>query len=174
MEEILELELELETEETEETEEALTPQEMLEEELSALQEEKEKLLQELDGLQKRKAIEEDRIKKEKDFLDQKMAILKGGFEQLEMDKKRLEKEKNRFEAERDVVRNMTEKMMYSDTAKVFFKGVSNPLTLKKRYKDLIKIFHPDNVCGDTDTIQSINIEYERLRQEFSFRRAGSE
>ena len=51
-------------------------------------------------------------------------------------------------------------------ASVFFQGVHNPLSLKKRYKDLIKIFHPDNVAGDKDVIQRINKEYERLREKY--------
>lgn len=36
--------------------------------------------------------------------------------------------------------------------------------LKKRYKDLIKIYHPDNVAGDTRTVQEINKEYEKMKQ----------
>ena len=46
---------------------------------------------------------------------------------------------------------------------MFFRGVDNSLALKKRYKDLIKIFHPDNVAGDNDTVQLINREYSNLR-----------
>ena len=49
-------------------------------------------------------------------------------------------------------------------ASVFFSGVNNMRSLKKRYKDLIKIFHPDNAEGDTDVIQKINEEYEVLRK----------
>ena len=47
-----------------------------------------------------------------------------------------------------------------------FRGVKNPLALKKRYKDLIKIFHPDNVAGDKEMIQKINREYESLKHEY--------
>lgn len=46
---------------------------------------------------------------------------------------------------------------------IFFHGVRNPLSLKKRYKDLIKIFHPDNIAGDKEIIQRINKEYEMLK-----------
>ena len=52
----------------------------------------------------------------------------------------------------------------------FFKGVNGPLTLKKRYRDLLKIFHPDNLCGDMGIVQLINKEYERLKKEFERRR----
>ena len=39
----------------------------------------------------------------------------------------------------------------------------NEDALKKRYKDLIKIYHPDNLNGDKDTIQEINMEYEKMK-----------
>ncbi len=45
---------------------------------------------------------------------------------------------------------------------MFFAGVNSQSSLKKRYKDLLKIYHPDNKCGDTDAIQEINKEYQRL------------
>lgn len=47
---------------------------------------------------------------------------------------------------------------------MFFAGVSNVLALKKRHRDLIKIYHPDNVAGDTKVIQEINREYEKLQK----------
>lgn len=53
---------------------------------------------------------------------------------------------------------------------IFFRGVTNTLELKKRYKDLIKIFHPDNVNGDKDTLQQINREYEQIKNELGISR----
>lgn len=50
---------------------------------------------------------------------------------------------------------------------LFFIGVQSEIALKKRYKDLIKIYHPDNMCGDTETLQEINREYDRLRLVFA-------
>ena len=50
---------------------------------------------------------------------------------------------------------------------LFFIGVQSEIALKKRYKDLIKIYHPDNMCGDTETLQEINREYDRLRSLFA-------
>lgn len=35
-------------------------------------------------------------------------------------------------------------------------------SLKKRYKALLKIYHPDNMHGDKELLQAINTEYERL------------
>ena len=47
---------------------------------------------------------------------------------------------------------------------LFFRGVGNKKSLKKRYKDLIKIYHPDNVDGDNSTVLAITQEYENLSQ----------
>ena len=53
------------------------------------------------------------------------------------------------------------------SGEMFFSGVNNESALKKRYKDLIKIYHPDNVSGDTEALQEINREYDRLCVAFS-------
>ena len=57
-------------------------------------------------------------------------------------------------------------MDYKDNiihGEMFFKGVASPQALKKRYKDLIKIYHPDAEFGDNQTVQEINREYDSLR-----------
>ena len=48
---------------------------------------------------------------------------------------------------------------------MFFSGVTTPKALKKRYKDLIKIYHPDGESGDTATVAEINREYEDLKNQ---------
>lgn len=45
-----------------------------------------------------------------------------------------------------------------------FKGVRSETALKKRYRELMKIFHPDNQDGDDSVIHAINIEYDRLKK----------
>jgi len=50
---------------------------------------------------------------------------------------------------------------------MFFSGVSNEKALKKRYKELIKIYHPDGESGDTATVAEINREYEDLKSTMS-------
>ena len=47
---------------------------------------------------------------------------------------------------------------------MLFRGVNSFLALKKRYKDLIKMYHPDNVAGDHEMVQLINREYEELKK----------
>ena len=51
---------------------------------------------------------------------------------------------------------------------LLFRGANNPLALRKRYRDLIKIFHPDNLFGDGELAGQINKEYLKRKQEERF------
>lgn len=48
----------------------------------------------------------------------------------------------------------------------YFGGVTNYTSLKKRYKDLMKIYHPDNKNGDSFTVRCITKEYEILKEQY--------
>lgn len=125
--------------------------------------EREQLENETAHLRSRFEEERKQLKKDMLFFEKKMEILKGGFAQLASDRKALERERILLEEER---RNRHGSVCADeDGIRLFFSGVSNPLTLKKRYRDLIKIFHPDNVCGDTELLQRINKVYETLLEE---------
>lgn len=100
----------------------------------------------------------ERIKTNNAFFEKKMDILKGGFDQLEADKRAFEKEKKSQISAFD-------SYGYSG-AELFFAGINSSLALKKRYKDLLKIYHPDNMCGDTRMIQMINEGYSVLSSRF--------
>ena len=109
-----------------------------------------------------------RLKEENRFFEKKMEILQNGFRELEEDRRQFEREKLRFETERKVQRENFEYTGNVTRAQVFFRGVTNQLALKKRYKDLMKIFHPDNLCGDNETVLAISKEYEKLRKEYDY------
>ncbi len=126
--------------------------------------EKEEFQDEVKAINRKISAERDRLKEDSLFFEKKMDILKNGFAQLDMDRRRLEKERARMEAQREVMEQPAYGMSRDISA--FFRGVKNPLALKKRYKDLIKIFHPDNVAGDKEIIQMINIEYENLKRDY--------
>lgn len=127
--------------------------------------EKEQFKSEMKALNRKMSIEKQRLKEDNIFFEKKMEILKSGFEQLDMDRRRLRKEQAKLEAQKEVMQESVYCVSYSDMS-AFFRGVKNPLALKKRYKDLIKIFHPDNVAGDKEIIQMINKEYDRLKREY--------
>jgi len=143
-----------------------------------LEQTQEKILQEKIQFQEEMKIlnrkissEQQRLKEDNLFFAKKLEILQNGFQQLDIDRRRLDKEWARLAAEKDL---LEEHAVYEGTPEVsvLFCGVKNPLALKKRYKDLSKIFHPDNLAGDTQMIQRINREYEKLKREYdSFKQA---
>ena len=61
-----------------------------------------------------------------------------------------------------VYREARRTMADAENVKIFFKGVNDTDSVKKRYKDLLKIYHPDNTHGDNNIVLAINEEYERL------------
>lgn len=126
--------------------------------------EKVQFQKEMKALNRKVSSERQRLKEDNSFFAKKMEILQNGFQQLDLDRRRLDKEWAKLEAQREVLREPAYSS-YMDVS-VFFKGVKNPLALKKRYKDLIKIFHPDNIAGDKEIIQMINKEYENLKIDF--------
>lgn len=113
--------------------------------------------------------ERSRLKQEESFFDQKMEILKGGFAQLEAERRELEKNRLMLEAEKKVYKDSLKQNREVDLAEVLFQGVKSPLALKKRYRDLIKIFHPDNIAGDHEMVLRINKIYEELRMDYDKR-----
>lgn len=46
----------------------------------------------------------------------------------------------------------------------FFAGCTTEESIKKRYKELVVIYHPDKQNGDTHMLQMINSQYEQLRK----------
>ncbi len=112
-----------------------------------------------------KNVEEQRIRKEKQLFEMKWKLLEEELVKLANEKSQVEKQRRFY----DHVAAHEAKGAPLQGAKVirgeqFFIGVKSEQSLKKRYKDLIKIYHPDNLAGDTDTIQEINREYDRLKR----------
>lgn len=127
--------------------------------------EKEQFQSEMKTLNHRLSGDRKRLEQDREFFEKKMQILQNGFEQLDMDRRRIEKERAKLEAQKEII-NQSSYAVNGREVSIFFKGINNLLALKKRYKDLIKIFHPDNVAGDKEIIQMINCEYENLKRSF--------
>ena len=124
-----------------------------------------KLRDELDALNRRTVIERKRLKEENLFFEKKMAILQDGFRQLEEDRRKFEREKKLFLYEKKYMHEESDISVGNDIARALFRNVNNPLALRKRYRDLVKIFHPDNLFGDAELAQQINREFMRRRKE---------
>lgn len=125
-----------------------------------------RLRNELDELNRRTLLERKRLKEENLFFDKKMAILQDGFRKLDEDRQSLERQKKALaQAKTGYDRGGGDGMVMEETVRVLFRGADNSLALRKRYRDLLKIFHPDNMFGDEELVQMINREYLRRRRE---------
>ena len=140
-----------------------------------LQDMKRKLEREKNALEVREKMIKKRYDDNEIFIAKKQKIIEDAYQQLALDRKALECERLNFEHERNKYRRQKmsgskpahqqyETGAYDSTS--FFRGVDSDLALRKRYKELLKIFHPDNKCGDTKTLLLIQTEYENLRSRY--------
>ena len=133
-------------------------------ELSRNLEDERKLIEIQMGMLQRQQSKNMLLKKQlegqRDLFEQKWSILEKETRQLAIDKDKFEREKLMYKDK--VYREARRTMSNAENVKIFFKGVEDTDSLKKRYKALLKIYHPDNMHGDKDLLQAINTEYERL------------
>lgn len=128
-----------------------------------LENDREKLKAETAEIKRKLSEEQKRLLQREAFFEKKMDILKSGFAGLEEDRRKLEKDRLRLEAEKDAYMDYG---MDTDCAEMLFRGVGSLLALKKRYKDLVKMFHPDNIAGDHEMVLAINRVYEKLKHAY--------
>lgn len=114
--------------------------------------------------ERRLSMQQRQIETEKSLFDQKLKILQSAYQQLDLDRKAVERDKRMYHMNKSYENENT--VIQYISIHSFFKGVNSMLALKKRYKDLLKIFHPDNICGDKDTVQMINKEYNTLKEKY--------
>ena len=129
--------------------------------------EKTSFQKERDEVNRRLVVEKQRLKQDELFFEKKMEILKNGFAQLEAERRKLEHQKIELEAERNAHQSTVRQDRGMEIAEMLFQGVNSHLALKKRYRDLIKMFHPDNIAGDHEMVLVINRIYEELKQELT-------
>ena len=140
-----------------------------------LQDLKRKLEREKNALDLREKTIKKRYDDNEMFIAKKKKIIEDAYQQLALDRKALECERLNFEHEKSKYRRQKmsgaktahqqyESGAYDSTS--FFRGVDSELALRKRYKELLKIFHPDNKCGDTKTLLRIQTEYESLKSRY--------
>lgn len=137
----------------------------LDEKQEKFAQEREQFREEMKELNRKMSAEQKRIRQDNRLVSEKLEIIKDGFQKLDMDRRRIDKEWARLAAQKELMEERGLYDSYPETS-IFFHGVKSPMTLKKRYKDLTKIFHPDNLAGDTEVIQRINREYETLKREY--------
>ena len=119
----------------------------------------------IEAEKKKLEFENKRLQNEKQLFEKKLTILQNAYLQLDIDRKAIEHEKRIYHVNKEY--KTESNVIKYVSIQSFFRGVNSNLALKKRYKDLIKIFHPDNLCGDKDTVQMINQEYNVLREKYN-------
>lgn len=138
----------------------------LTEEWKALDEERKELERERKAFQRHVEIEDKRLAQQKNLFESKFRILEEEMIKVAEEKAEIEKKKAFYdmvdEFQAKSYRPIGEPQIVS--GELFFVGVANQQSLKKRYKELIKIYHPDNIDGDNNTVLEINKEYQYLSQ----------
>lgn len=118
----------------------------------------------LEKKQRKNMLLSKQLENQKNLFDQQWQI-------MEAELRRISAEKDSLKHEREVMRDEAYRaarrtFSYSENVKIFFKGVTDSDSLKKRYKEITKIYHPDNVNGDEELVKAINQEYELQKRYF--------
>ena len=145
-----------------ETERLETGQQNLRRQTRQIEQERIQLNIEKAHFYRQQEFQETKKKHEEHLLEMKRQILEGELYKLAEEKKQFEQKKSFYDQVEAYQKEDIRTKPSSIHGTMFFAGVNSQSSLKKRYKDLLKIYHPDNKCGDTDAIQEINREYQRL------------
>lgn len=139
---------------------------LLDERAERLEREREKFVQEKERLKAQIEREREALWEKDDLAEQKLEMLREAYDRLDADRQRIERERKQLDKQRAYNEAAA---YYSADNELFFAGVSSQIALKKRYKELIKIYHPDNLGGDARAIQAINQEYEYLSRMYQMK-----
>lgn len=140
----------------------------LEFDLEELQKERAKFEREKQLLEREYENKDRKIAREKELFEKQWKIVEQELVRMARDRERIVKEKAYIQREKDELKRLrqTASSDLNTKSSMFFVGVSNLAGLRKRYRDLMKIYHPDNECGDENTVLYINREYEKLKTRF--------
>lgn len=130
-----------------------------------LEEAKDSLERDKQMFRRKQESDDKRLTQEQHLFDMKWKLLEEELKKLAIEKQQVQRQKEFYSKVTDYHQSGT-KSASSNIVKgeLFFVGVRDESALKRRYKDLIKIYHPDNLAGDTGTIQEINRQYDNLKK----------
>lgn len=111
---------------------------------------------------RRVEIEDRRLEQQKSLFEMKFRILEEELVKLATEREEIEKKKAFYDKVDEFQACSSAQISNPQVGELFFRGVASQQSLKKRYKDLIKIYHPDNVDGDNSLVVQINKEYDHL------------
>ncbi len=131
--------------------------------------EQEQLEIEMREFAKEKEVNDRLTEGERNRLKQMEQLFEAKWKILEEEIVALTEERRRFELEKEFharVSSYNAGEHVGSDVDIFFSGIDNELALRKRYKDLLKIFHPDNLYGDGTIVKEINRQYAELKERF--------
>ena len=111
------------------------------------------------------SVRTSQIRNEEELIEKKHEVIKRGFEELDKDRQALNA-REAYLRDKEAQINSRASLESREVNDVLFRGADNILLLKKRYKDLMKMFHPDCLGGDTEMVKMLNRTYDRLLSEF--------
>lgn len=112
-------------------------------------------------------IQEKRLCKQKELFEKKWQVVERELKRMAKEKEKIEKDMAILQKEKDQINKIKTQSVYSfDDARPFFRGVNSAISLKKRYRELLKMFHPDNETGDETTAMYITKEYNKLKKQY--------
>lgn len=77
-----------------------------------------------------------------------------------------EQKEYNFQKENNTYQEKKESMERQDENNSLFAGCNDIESIRKRYRELMKIFHPDNSNGDNEMCQEIQSSYEQLCKKY--------
>lgn len=112
--------------------------------------------------QKKNSIYKAQLDNQKSLFEKQWAIMEAELRKMAIEREQFERKKAVYRDE--VLREARMNFKVEEGGRVFFRGITDGTSLRKRYKELMKIYHPDNSNGDNQTLLAITKEYERLKK----------
>ncbi len=125
-----------------------------------------KWIRELEQRERRIKLREEELERRSRLFDMQWKLLEHELLQLAGEKEKFKKEKAFYNEVKKQSNQDYSGMETGIAPKMFFLGVHDELSLKKRYRDLLKLFHPDSMNGDVNAMQAINKEFEELKRAY--------
>ncbi len=140
----------------------------IQQERQDLADEKKKLVKEREAFEKEKLtyqsamdIQEKKLSRQKELFEKQWQLMENELRRLAKDKAVLDRERENLKR----LQNQAKSSVYVGDSR-FFAGITSQVGLKKRYRELLKIYHPDNEGGDSSTVLLINQEYKSLKRKY--------
>lgn len=127
--------------------------------------------QELEEERRKIELERKKLSREKEMFEKQWKLLEKELRRIGTDRDNIARDKAYIEREKANLKRMQQQQKAAASnvtvkSGTYFAGVTGADGLRKRYRDLLKIYHPDNGNGDSVTLLAINKEYEAVKKQY--------